>query len=112
MYNKRKRWFPFFILIIIGAFLLLGLLVKLLWNYVIPSLFNIAAITYWQAVALLLLCKILFGSFRRGRPGFRSNEDRKCGPPWRRKWMQMNDEEKAKFKEEWRRRMHKTGEGE
>ena len=105
MYNKRKRWFPFFILIIFGGFLLLALLVKLLWNYVMPALFSVAAITYLQAVALLLLCRILFGGFRRGTPGFRRNDDKRCGPGWRRKWMQMSDEEKAKFKEEWRRRM-------
>ena len=104
MYNERKRWFPFFILIMIAGFFLLSWIVMLLWNYIMPALLNTAFITYWQSVGLLLLSKIVFGGFRRRPGGFRSYEGNKCGPPWRRKWMQMSDEEKAKFKEEWRRR--------
>ena len=26
------------------------------------------------------------------------------GPPWRQKWMNMSDEERAKFREEWKKR--------
>lgn len=59
--------------------LVFGLAVQYLWNWVMPDLFGLRAITYWQAFALLILAKLFFGSFGRhlgGRgPG--------CGPrPW------------------------------
>ena len=93
MYNKRNRWFPFFIVVIIGGFFLLSWIVMLLWNFVMPSLLKTAAISYWQSAGLLLLSKILFGGFRRRTGGFRNYEGNRCGPPWRRKCMQMSDEE-------------------
>jgi hypothetical protein len=35
-------------------------IVMRLWNYVIPNIFNLKELDYWQAFALLVLCKILF----------------------------------------------------
>ncbi len=43
--------------------LLFGLIVQLLWNWLMPALFGITAITFWQAVAIVVLAKILFGGF-------------------------------------------------
>jgi hypothetical protein len=40
-----------------------GLAVQYLWNFIVPDLFGLKAITYWEAFALLLLAKLLFGSF-------------------------------------------------
>jgi hypothetical protein len=40
---------------------LFGLIFKALWNALMPALFGLKAITYWQAVGLVLLAKILFG---------------------------------------------------
>lgn len=40
-----------------------GWLVMLLWNHLMPSLFGLTVITYWQAVGLLVLAKLLFGGF-------------------------------------------------
>lgn len=39
-----------------------GEIVRLLWNYALPPLFGWREITFWQALALLALCRILFGS--------------------------------------------------
>lgn len=54
----------------IGAFLVMfaaaSAVVMLLWNWLIPSIIGWAAINYWKAAGLLLLCKILFGGFGRG----------------------------------------------
>ncbi len=33
----------------------------LLWNALLPGIFGISAIGFWQAAGLLVLCKILFG---------------------------------------------------
>jgi len=85
------------------AMLVLGGIVMLLWNAILPALLQVAVIGYWQAVGLLLLCKILFSSFLPGpgnRPPFLG------GPPphIREKFMKMNEEEKATFKEQWKKR--------
>jgi len=47
----------------------LGWVVMLLWNVLLPSLFaGVSPVGYWQALGLLLLCKLLFGGFHgRGR---------------------------------------------
>lgn len=41
--------------------LVLGILVQLLWNYTIAVMFDLSPITYWQAFALFILAKLLFG---------------------------------------------------
>lgn len=38
-----------------------GLATQVLWNYVIPTLFPVPAISFKQAVALVILTRILFG---------------------------------------------------
>jgi hypothetical protein len=45
----------------------LGAIVMLLWNWLLPGLFPGAGrVDYLHALGLLLLCKILFGGFRGG----------------------------------------------
>jgi hypothetical protein len=39
---------------------LLGYPVMLLWNWLIPELFGLSEITFWQAIGLNILCTILF----------------------------------------------------
>lgn len=48
--------------------LLVGYAVMWLWNWLMPELFGLTPLTYWQAVGLLLLAKIFFG-FGTGGPG-------------------------------------------
>jgi hypothetical protein len=46
-----------------AAFLLIGgAIIMALWNWLLPSLFNFISITFWQAVGLALLARLLFGS--------------------------------------------------
>ena len=40
--------------------LAIGWLVMLLWNAVIPAVFGLKAITYWQGFLLSWLCSVLF----------------------------------------------------
>jgi hypothetical protein len=94
---KNKRRFFMFPLIALAFILAAGGAVMLLWNAVVPSVISAAGIlTYGQAVGLLLLCRILFGGFRGG--GYRG------GPPWRQKMKGMSEEEREKFRQEWRER--------
>lgn len=41
--------------------LVLGLAVQHLWNWLMPPIFGLTAISYWQAVGLLVLGHLLFG---------------------------------------------------
>ncbi len=102
-----KRRFIFFIpFMIAAAVLLFGGLVMWLWNNILPAVLGVGTLTFWQAVGLLVLCRILFGGFRGGRPGGRPGWSRR-GPEWREKWMNMNEEERSKFRAEWRERCRK-----
>ena len=38
----------------------LGYPVMLLWNWLIPEIFGLSEITFWQAIGLNILCTILF----------------------------------------------------
>jgi hypothetical protein len=40
--------------------LIFGLAVKALWNWIMPAVFGLAVITYWQAFGIIILSKILF----------------------------------------------------
>jgi hypothetical protein len=75
-------------------FALFGAVVMGLWNWLTPALFGWHTITFWQAIGLLLLSKILFGGFH-GRRGWH--------PYWRRRmmerWAQMTPEEREKFRQ-------------
>jgi hypothetical protein len=72
----------------------LSFVVMRLWNWLTPALFGWHVITFWQAVGILILSKILFGGFR-GRPGPHMH--------WRRRmmerWAQMTPEERGKFRQ-------------
>lgn len=53
----------------IGFFILFGYIVMWLWNGLVPEIFNLPEVTYWQAVGLLILFKIFFGGFGGGGGG-------------------------------------------
>jgi hypothetical protein len=49
-------------LILICAFALVaGILVKALWNWLMPALFGLGTIDYWQGFGILVLAQLLFG---------------------------------------------------
>ena len=53
--------------------LVFGLLVKWLWNWIMPAVFGLGQITYWQAFGIVVLAKLLFGGFG---PHHRDHSDR------------------------------------
>lgn len=103
-YRKGMRRKAFFIVpMVLVAIALVGGVVMLLWNAIVPQVFTtVHEITYWQALGLLLLCKILFSSFGGKRGGWAAK--RRMHMAWKEKWMGMSEEEKAKFKQEWKDR--------
>lgn len=98
--SSGPKKFLLFLLFGATAMLLLGGIVMLLWNAILPSLLHVGVISFWQSIGLLLLCKILFSSFR---PGGRRHS---FGPPGatKEKLMNMSEEEKTIFREQWKKR--------
>jgi hypothetical protein len=43
-----------------------GIAVQLLWNWLLPAIFDVRRVTFWEALGLLALCRILFGGFGKG----------------------------------------------
>ena len=91
--RMRRKWF-FLAPLAIAAFIAIGGEVVLhLWNWLLPALFGWRQITFWQALGLLALCRILFGNF--GGHGFHD-------PDFRRRmaerWENMTPEEREKFR--------------
>ena len=50
--------------VVVGS-IVFGFIVKGLWNVLVPPIIGWHTITFWQALGLLLLSKILFGGFHR-----------------------------------------------
>jgi hypothetical protein len=50
----------------IGLLALFGLVVMLLWNWLMPEIFGLKQLSYWQAWGLLVLCSILFKNWGGG----------------------------------------------
>ena len=90
------------IVIAVAAVTAFGFIVMGLWNAILPHVISgVSAITFWQAVGILILSKILFGFGKGGGWGHRRHE-------WKEKMKEkmgsMTPEEREKFKAEWKNR--------
>lgn len=94
--NKMKI-FKHFIWRIPFYFLMVAVViavVMLLWNWLVPTLFGISAISFWQAAGLFILARILFGGWGRSfanKPPFNHHSRMHD------KWMTMTDREREEF---------------
>lgn len=52
--------FGHFIPLLVVGTLVIAAVLMLLWNYVMPQVLGLKKITYWQALALLIISLILF----------------------------------------------------
>ena len=82
------------LLMVVVASVVFGFVVMGLWNALIPGIFGWHTITFWQALGLLLLSKILFGGFHRHVGGGRQWKNR-----MKERWESMTPEEREKFRE-------------
>ncbi len=98
----RKKWIflaPLAILAMLLFVFLGGELVLHLWNWLLPPLFGWRQITFWQALGLLALCRILFGGWGghgSGRSNFRSRMKERCE--------HRTSEERERFRQRMRER--------
>jgi len=83
-------------LMILAAFAFItigGFVVMHLWNWLLPALFGWRVITFWQALGLLVLSRILFGRF--GGRGFSRSHFRQR---MHERWGRMSPEERERFR--------------
>ncbi|MBI2677438.1 MAG: hypothetical protein HYX28_01505 [Candidatus Koribacter versatilis] len=76
-----------------------GEIVLHLWNWLLPPLFGWRELTFWQALGMLVLCRILFGGFGmhgRGRSDYRRRMAER--------WEAMSPEERERVRQGWRGR--------
>ena len=95
--RKKMIWIAPLAVLAMFAFMALGgYIVMLLWNWLLPPLFGFHLIAFWQALGILILCRILFGGFgmHRGR-GSRRMAGR-CG--------NLTEEERERFRQRMRDR--------
>jgi len=98
--NRIKRFLKFAPLALVGVAVfgfLFGFVVMSLWNWLMPLLFSLPPITFWQAIGLLFLSRSLFGGFRGGSRSYWRHRMRE-------RWDEMSPEEREKFREAMRQR--------
>lgn len=68
-YNGGKRWQAllagalivlFAVILVAAVAVLIGAIVMVLWNFVMPAVFALPALNLVQAIALAMLCAVLF----------------------------------------------------
>ncbi len=90
----RKRWY-FFIPLIVVAFIGFGFFTMHLWNWLMPMLFHLPEITFWQTIGLMVLSRLILGfGCHRGR-----GHGHHCRRNMHEKWENMTPEEREKFRE-------------
>lgn len=82
-------------------------IVMTLWNAILPAVIGVKAITFWQALGIIILSKILFGGFGGGGGGpWKAKARAKWRDRMMNKWEGMTPEEREKFKTSWEARCH------
>ncbi|MFC2152047.1 hypothetical protein ACFLSE_05915 [Bacteroidota bacterium] len=86
-YINRKhpvlRGLKFFGFIILGAVaaagfaFIFGYFVMLLWNWLMPTIFGLTTLTFWQAAGIVLLARLIFGGFKHGPGHTKSHSPRR-----------------------------------
>lgn len=65
------------ILMALGFGLVFGYFVMLLWNYLMPDIFSLKVITFWQGAGLVFMLRLLFGTYGKDIHGHHA---KKCHP--------------------------------
>jgi len=96
-FMRRKRFF--IVPIILAALAVFGLITMLLWNSLMPEIFHLGYISFWQAVGLLILSRLLLGF--SGPWGRHHNHGRSN---IRERYAHMSPQEREEFKKKWHHR--------
>ncbi|MCZ6520931.1 MAG: hypothetical protein O6848_05500 [Bacteroidetes bacterium] len=91
-----------FVLMVIAGTLIFSAIIMYLWNWLIPELFTGPTITMIQAIGLLILAKILFGGWGRGRGPLSYSNHHRWRKRFEEKWDNMAPQEREKFRHSFR----------
>ena len=97
----RKRRILFIPIFLTGLFAI-SAIVMLLWNAVLPNVSGLLPLTYWQAMALFILSRILFSGFKFGR--HHGHRPPMMHHTMKNRLMEMSDEEREQFRNQWKQR--------
>lgn len=123
-YVKKGVKILFFIVLGIGLALLVIYVLMRLWNWLMPELFGLPAIGYWEALGIFVLAKIFFGfgGGGSGKSGGKSKHKKKlahkkCGlrrdfSEWQLYDEFWENEGEAAFKDYVNRKKDENGKGE
>src|SRR5215216_2980074 len=81
------------------AIAVIGGVTMYLWNWLVPELFSGPEVSFWQALGLLLLTKILFWSFGGKHRGHQHS------PYWKHRFYEKFSNMPPNQREEFKRRM-------
>jgi len=102
----KKFWLKkgmMFIVFFIIALIVFSAIVMALWNAILPDVTGVKAITFKQAMGILVLSKILFAGFG-GRGGWRNGRQNEWRNKMQEKLGNMTAEEREKFRAELKNR--------
>lgn len=94
MRHKWYFWAPLALLAFAVFIFIGGQVVMLLWNWLLPPLFGWQQVTFWQALGILALSRILFGGF-----GMKGGPHPKMRRSMAQHWEHMTPEEREKFRQ-------------
>ena len=108
--SRRQKIAIFVPLGILGIALFMtlgGLIVRWLWNALLPELFGFPTIGFWQALGLLALSRILFGGLGGGHRGGSGGAGSRFRERWHARWQervaerweQMTPEERDRLRQ-------------
>jgi hypothetical protein len=112
--SRRKKFLLMSPLFVTGFLLLIALggeIVRQLWNWLLPPLFGVGEVTFWQALGLLALCRILVGGFGLGGSKHDSQERRqrmadraadRVADRVAERWDRMSQDERERFRQRMR----------
>jgi hypothetical protein len=80
-----------FVVFAIAAMIIAGFVTSGLWNVLMPPIFHLPAISFWQALGLLFLSRLLFGFGRGWGRGMRRSR-------FVRGWNNLTPEERERFR--------------
>jgi hypothetical protein len=95
-HHSKKHWIVkggLFLVVGVAAALLFTFVTMSLWNWLMPELFGLKLLSFWQTLGLLVLSWLFFGRFR----------GHGMGHHWKHRmaerWMRMSPEEREKLRE-------------
>lgn len=106
-WENTPKWAKIICYIILGILgvialgFVFGYAIKLLWNWLMPELFGLKGISYWQGIGIFILARLIFGSFGGNSNSSKSsnNKDQKSCPDEKEK--PKGKQDSNRYYEEW-----------